>query len=84
MQSLIFKCIISFIKWITSLCSLFVFSQNIISEKWEGNLMLNQNSKLRVAFEINRNIGKFHSIDQKSFNIPTDSLIITNDERFLL
>lgn len=84
MQSLIFKSIISFFKWITSLCSLFVFSQNIISEKWEGNLMLNQNSKLRVAFEINRNIGKFHSIDQKSFNIPTDSLIITNDERFFV
>ena len=74
MQNLIFKCNSTFIRWAIALLTSVVYAQNITTEKWEGTLKVNEDTKLRIAFESSENQkGKFHSIDQKAFNIEIDN-----------
>lgn len=80
MKSLIFKCTSTCISWAIALLTLVVDAQNKPSEKWEGTLRVNQDTKLRIAFEIvNDKKGKFHSIDQKAFNIEVDNFTKNKD-----
>lgn len=59
-------------------------SQDQLSGKWFGDLVINPNFKLTIAFEINAltNGGYdavMHSVDQKSYNITVDKISAVGD-----
>jgi len=82
MKNLIFKCSSTSIRWAIILLTTVVYSQNTPTEKWEGTLNLNEDTKLRIAFEMDNNSkGKFHSVDQKAFNIEMEQIEATKNTR---
>lgn len=59
--------------------SLFNLLSAQISGKWHGKLIINEKTNLTVAFEIKGNkagnlSSVMHSVDQKAFNIPVDTV----------
>jgi pimeloyl-ACP methyl ester carboxylesterase len=56
--------------------------------KWFGKMIINQSNSLTVAFEVSKDTdGKFaavmHSVDQKAYNIPADSVRVDGSELYI-